>query len=217
MNEDLYQLLGLSKTATADEIKKAYRKLALKYHPDRNPGDKAAEEKFKQITAAYEVLGDENKRRQYDMYGSSSQNSYGNQQGSYGNWNGNPFGGWERSWGNWQNADFGSKNWNQNSSSDDDPYSDWAGSTFGGRTYRTYTYRPFSEKKLTRTEYIYLFVKRLLLTVFGFYVLRYMGHSMLFFIFPLLPLGAVAAMGVGISGMIRAVKGIFAPVESSGK
>ena len=51
--DDLYSVLGVSKTATAEEIKKAYRNLAFKYHPDRNPGDKAAEEKFKQISAAY--------------------------------------------------------------------------------------------------------------------------------------------------------------------
>ena len=57
-----YDILGVSKTATADEIKKAYRTLAFKYHPDRNPGNAEAEEKFKQISAAYDVLGDESKR-----------------------------------------------------------------------------------------------------------------------------------------------------------
>ena len=66
---DYYADLGVSKNASADEIKKAYRKLAFKYHPDQNPGDKAAEEKFKKITAAYDVLGDEEKRRQYDNGG----------------------------------------------------------------------------------------------------------------------------------------------------
>ena len=69
--EDLYQTLGVSKTATAEEIKKAYRNLAFKYHPDRNPGDKTAEDKFKEINAAYSELGDETKRRQYDSYGSA--------------------------------------------------------------------------------------------------------------------------------------------------
>ncbi|MBU0729300.1 MAG: DnaJ domain-containing protein [Proteobacteria bacterium] len=68
---DYYELLGVSKTATADEIKKAYRKLALKYHPDRNKDNKEAEEKFKQISEAYAVLSDKEKREQYDTYGST--------------------------------------------------------------------------------------------------------------------------------------------------
>jgi molecular chaperone DnaJ len=66
---DYYQVLEVAKTATPDEIKKAYRKMAMKYHPDRNPGDKASEEKFKEAAEAYEVLHDENKRRRYDMHG----------------------------------------------------------------------------------------------------------------------------------------------------
>ena len=64
-----YDLLGVNKTATPDEIKKAYRKLAIKYHPDKNPGDKSAEEKFKEISEAYEVLSDEKTRREYDQFG----------------------------------------------------------------------------------------------------------------------------------------------------
>ncbi|MCX7946220.1 MAG: molecular chaperone DnaJ [Hydrogenophilus sp.] len=66
---DLYAVLGVSRDATADEIKKAYRRLAMKYHPDRNPGDKAAEEKFKEIQRAYDILSDEQKRAAYDRYG----------------------------------------------------------------------------------------------------------------------------------------------------
>jgi len=66
---DYYEVLGVSRDATQEEIKKAYRQMALKYHPDRNPGDKEAEERFKEAAAAYEVLGDEEKRRRYDQFG----------------------------------------------------------------------------------------------------------------------------------------------------
>lgn len=66
---DYYEVLGVSKNASADEIKKAYRKVAMKYHPDRNPGDKEAEEKFKEAAEAYEVLHDEQKRARYDRFG----------------------------------------------------------------------------------------------------------------------------------------------------
>jgi molecular chaperone DnaJ len=66
---DFYEILGVGKTASADEIKKAYRKVAMQYHPDRNPGDKAAEEKFKEAAEAYEVLSDADKKAQYDRYG----------------------------------------------------------------------------------------------------------------------------------------------------
>lgn len=66
---DYYEVLGVSKTASADEIKAAYRKLAIKYHPDRNPGDKEAEEKFKEAAEAYDVLHDPQKRQQYDQFG----------------------------------------------------------------------------------------------------------------------------------------------------
>lgn len=72
MSEDYYALLGVAKDATAADIKKAYRKLAVKYHPDKNPGDKSAEEKFKEISNAYEVLSDDEKRAAYDRYGHSA-------------------------------------------------------------------------------------------------------------------------------------------------
>ena len=69
--KDYYEILGVSKSASQDDIKKAYRKLAMKFHPDRNPGDKSAEEKFKEITEANEVLSDPEKRKKYDTLGTN--------------------------------------------------------------------------------------------------------------------------------------------------
>ncbi len=69
MKRDCYEVLGVSKSASGSEIKKAYRKMAVKYHPDKNPDDKAAEEKFKEAAEAYEILSDENKKARYDQYG----------------------------------------------------------------------------------------------------------------------------------------------------
>ncbi|MDZ7318111.1 MAG: molecular chaperone DnaJ [candidate division KSB1 bacterium] len=69
MAKDYYEVLGIPRNADANEIKKAYRKLAMQYHPDKNPGDKQAEEKFKEVSEAYEVLKDPDKRRQYDQFG----------------------------------------------------------------------------------------------------------------------------------------------------
>lgn len=80
MEKDYYKILGVNKTATDDEIKSAYRKLAMKYHPDKNPGDKVAEEKFKEIAEAYDVLGDPKKRKEYDnpLSGSGGFGGFGN-------------------------------------------------------------------------------------------------------------------------------------------
>ena len=81
MSKDLYKILDLDKGASTEEIKKAYRKLAMKYHPDRNAGDKEAEAKFKEVNEAYSVLSDSGKRQQYDTFWSTG-------------WGGNPFWGW---------------------------------------------------------------------------------------------------------------------------
>lgn len=99
--KDYYAILGVSKNASADEIKKTFRKLALKYHPDRNPGDRTAEEKFKELSEAYEVLSDPEKRQKYDQFGQYWQ------QASRGT-GGNPYGaGTTVDFGNFGNVDFG--------------------------------------------------------------------------------------------------------------
>lgn len=84
--KDYYSLLSVSRSASADEIKKAYRKLAMQYHPDKNPGDKKAEEKFKEISEAYEVLSDPKKREMYDQFGHAGAQGFGGGAGG-------PFGG----------------------------------------------------------------------------------------------------------------------------
>ncbi|MGY5351431.1 molecular chaperone DnaJ [Wenyingzhuangia sp. IMCC45533] len=86
--QDFYEVLGVSKGATAAEIKKGYRKMAVKYHPDKNPGDKEAEEKFKLAAEAYEVLSDENKKARYDQYGHQAfEGGHGGGGGGFGGMN----------------------------------------------------------------------------------------------------------------------------------
>ena len=100
---DYYEVLGVSKNASDDEIKKAYRKLAVKYHPDKNPGDKEAEAKFKEINEAHDVLSDKQKRARYDQFGHAGVG------GASGNpfAGGNPFGGGFNYNGQTFNFDFG--------------------------------------------------------------------------------------------------------------
>ena len=76
-NKDYYEVLGLQKGASDDEIKKAFRKLAIKYHPDKNKGNKEAEEKFKEINEAYQVLSDPKKKANYDQFGSADGAGFG--------------------------------------------------------------------------------------------------------------------------------------------
>ena len=85
---DYYEVLGVDKNASADDIKKAYRKMAIKYHPDKNPGDKEAEEKFKEAAEAYSVLSDADKKARYDQFGHSGVEGAGPDfSGGFGNLN----------------------------------------------------------------------------------------------------------------------------------
>ncbi|MBR1875323.1 DnaJ domain-containing protein [Candidatus Saccharibacteria bacterium] len=121
---DYYEILGVSKNASDDDIKKAYRKLALKYHPDRNPGNKEAEAKFKEATEAHEVLSDKQKRARYDQFGHAGVN--GGASGGFGG--GNPFG------GGFSGNPFGQGSYSQSFSFNgvDIDLEDILGSMFGG-------------------------------------------------------------------------------------
>ncbi|MCR5762469.1 MAG: DnaJ domain-containing protein [Treponema sp.] len=180
--EDLYAVLGVGRGASADEIKKAYRTLAFKYHPDRNPGDTVAEEKFKQINSAYAVLGDESKKREYDLYGSSAssgQYGYNQQNGTYGtgsyNYSQDPF---------WEFFNSASRP-NSNNDTDDNTYHSW-------NDYN-------STQGYTRSYWLRKFLKGILHAVLGLGVSRF-----LFWVFPI----NIIALIIGINGIIDAIRSV---------
>ena len=189
-----YDILGVAKTATADEIKKAYRTLAFKYHPDRNPGNAEAEEKFKQISAAYDVLGDEAKRRQYDMGYSTdsySSSSAGNQQyqRQYQYTYQNPFGD-DNFWEWFNSAQFRSRNQQtQNTNSYYNQYD--------------YSNRTSNEPETKRDYFSMLFLKA---------IQTFVGFTFFRFSWIIIPFGPIICIGVivnGISGVIKSLKGLF--------
>lgn len=125
---DYYEILSVSRNASAEEIKKAYRKLAMKYHPDKNPGDKVAEDRFKEASEAYEVLRDPKKRQMYDQFGHAGAQAGGFGQGA------NPFeGGFGNfaGFGGFQGAQAG-----QDAESFQDIFGDFFGDMFGGGATR---------------------------------------------------------------------------------
>lgn len=138
--KDYYGILGVSKTATEDEIKKVFRKLALKYHPDRNPGDKAAEDRFKEVSEAYEVLSDPEKRKKYDQFG-----QYWQQAGQAGQ-------GWPQ--GGNVNVDFGGFDFSQYGNFDEFINELLGRFTSPGATGdRTYTYRTTTGTRPDYTDF----------------------------------------------------------------
>lgn len=211
--DDLYATLGVQKSATADEIKKAYRNLALKYHPDRNEGNKAAEERFKEISAAYSVLGDEDKRRQYDMYGSSSGSSYGA----------------DRSGPDYGGGYYGRTDYGRSSGYSGDPFSDFFGGydfkqqgSYGTESQGSKEYDGFGDwgrshvwtsrrsgGPVSRAEGTRRFFNGALKALLGFGTFRF-----LYWFFPVNIIGLVAGIQ-GASDALSSLKHIFAGKEGN--
>ncbi|WP_317897618.1 J domain-containing protein [Aurantibacillus circumpalustris] len=122
--KDYYKILGVSKTATPDQIKKAYRKLAIQYHPDKNQNNKSAEDKFKEVNEANEVLSDPEKRKKYDELGENWQ-SYQQHGGSNA--------GQDFDWSKWQNAQSGGRGQSQGQQFNESDFSDFFENIFGGK------------------------------------------------------------------------------------
>lgn len=183
-----YDDLGVEKNASADEIKKAYRNLAFKYHPDRNPGDKSAEEMFKKINAAYEVLGNDEKRRNYDLMG---QTDYSNYNAGNANTYSNPFGNDETFW-DWFNGQSGGYNrgYTNNSYNTSDEESN------------SYRWENSQKENYTRNNYVSMFIAKFLQTLFGVFMFRFS-----FFIIPFGFLICIAIIANGVKGMIASVRG----------
>ncbi len=197
--EDLYECLGVSKTASQSEIKSAYRKLAVKYHPDKNPGDKAAEEKFKKISAAYDVLSDETKRRQYDSYGSTS--NYG-----YDSSSSNPYGSYGYGQGTWQQQ-WNRGGWNAETQDDfNDAFNQWfnyARQNQQSRNSNTYYYSSSTGPKTKLDAVIYI-LQRIAIVAIGVWSLKFS-----WIILPVGPILSFAAIASGIMGITRGLGRLF--------
>lgn len=184
--KNYYEVLGISKTASADEIKKAYRNLAFKYHPDRNSGDKVAEEKFKEINEAYDVLSDEKKRADYDSFGTSN-SRYSGTNNSY-NRN-NDFTNEETFW-NWFNGNTTNSYGNNN-------------------TYRNYYYQSTNSYN-KKEDYV---SKKSLFKILLYKILQVFVGLFLTNVLWIIPFGFIICIGIIINGVIGAGKALKALLQ----
>lgn len=193
--EDLYKVLGVQKNSTQDEIKKAYRNLAFKYHPDRNQGSTEAEEKLKEINAAYSVLGDADKRRQYDANGFDAnsnfyQNSTYNQNGYY-----DPFSGF---------GFYGSQSRsNQNYKYDTSGFDEFFKGFYSNSSRDYSTYQEYSSKQKSQSSFGQGFVQTIVGMILLFGTFHFGGTLLWFF-----PIGPIICIAVFIKGVTSLVSGI---------
>ena len=197
---DLYKVLEINRNATSDEIKKAYRTLAFKYHPDRNAGNKEAEEKFKKINEAYSVLGDESKRKEYDLYGSTGSAQYTqNAQNAY----------YQQAYNN-NDFDYTRYYSWSNFNEESDPFSDFFNNFQNKNTYNknSYTYTK-NKTEYSNSHYGWKKLGRGLLHTFASVI----GVKLLLWIFPL-NLFCLLGIFTGILEVIRAVPLIASEMQS---
>ena len=193
--EDLYEILGVTKTASQSEIKSAYRKLAVKYHPDKNPGNKEAEEKFKKITAAYDVLSDDTKRRQYDSYGSTS--DYGSSSNPYGS-----YGSWQQ--GNWQQQ-WNRGGWGAETQDDfSDAFNQWFNQARYSQQHESqngYTFYQTTNEPQTKPQSLVYILQKLAILLIGVWSLRFS-----WIILPFGPILSIVAVVHGFTGITRGLR-----------
>lgn len=200
--EDLYKILGVDKSASQEDIKKAYRNLAFKYHPDRNPGNPVAEERLKEINVAYSVLGNSQKRAEYDSGRSNSNSSY-QQQNQYG-YNGyyyNPYG---SGYGANETRD------SQNYSAYEQFFKNFYSASNNSGNYRSYyQYEP---EKPTFTNGLLKIVNGGIITAIGLAALRFS-----FFLIPFGPILCIWAVSSGVSKILRGITMMYKSVASKFK
>ncbi|OJF77144.1 MAG: hypothetical protein BKP49_03140 [Treponema sp. CETP13] len=181
--DDLYKTLGVEKSASENEIKKAYRDAAFKYHPDRNPGSTVAEEKFKEVNAAYAVLSDEKKRAEYDRYGSTTGYA-SSQENSYNSSGQNPYG--DDFW-NW---------YQQQTNAQRQQY----------RQSYSYSNKNWDKEPTTKKEALWSLIKSLLVLVGSLYFLRWS-----WILLPIGPILCLLGIFRGATSFLQAIRVLVKP------
>lgn len=197
--KDYYEILGVERNATEDEIKKAYRTLAFKYHPDRNPDDKNAETKFKEINDAYQVLSDAAKRSDYDRYGFQSENPFSR-------------------YSSYENQNYGYRRpqyeYYENPFESEDTFWSWfsggADESGNERNYYQWTSQKRRQTKRTKDQLFGAVVLGVLQAVFGTFL-----FGRLFFLFPVGPIIGIGLMSAGITGAVRALRELVSGTKSN--
>lgn len=198
--KDYYEILGVDRNASDDDIKKAYRKKALKYHPDRNQGNKEAEARFKEINDAYQVLGDAKKRAEYNSYGFHGEDSYSERTSAYG-----------------RQASAHQYEYQESSFGSEESFWRWFQSAHDANESERRTYYRWNEsssgKKRTKAQLLSAFVVGVSQAILGIVLMSLIW----WLLFPLGLIFSIAITGSGISGAFRAIRDFVNSPNAGGK